>query len=78
MPQALNHFVARDKKILLVAGTHGKTTTASLAAWVLYHAGLDPSFMIGGILQNFNSNYRLGKGPHIVIEGDEYDTAFFR
>ncbi len=77
MPQALNHFVARGKKILLVAGTHGKTTTASLAAWVLYHAGLDPSFMIGGILQNFSSNYRLGKGPYIVIEGDEYDTAFF-
>jgi UDP-N-acetylmuramate: L-alanyl-gamma-D-glutamyl-meso-diaminopimelate ligase len=77
MPQALNHFAAEGKKIVLVTGTHGKTTTAALAAWVLYHAGLDPSFMIGGILRNFDSNYRVGKGPHIVIEGDEYDTAFF-
>ena len=77
MPQALNHFAAKDKQTILITGTHGKTTTASLMAWLLFHAGLDPSFMIGGILQNFNSNYRLGKGAHIVIEGDEYDTAFF-
>ena len=77
MPQAINHFAADGKKILLVTGTHGKTTTASLAAWVLHHAGADPSFMIGGILKNFDSNYRLGKGEVIVIEGDEYDTAFF-
>jgi UDP-N-acetylmuramate: L-alanyl-gamma-D-glutamyl-meso-diaminopimelate ligase len=77
MPQALNHFVAKGKKTLLIAGTHGKTTTSSLLAWVLTHAGLDPSFMIGGILNNFDSNYRLGNGPYIVIEGDEYDTAFF-
>ena len=77
MPQALNHFVAKERKILLVTGTHGKTTTSALAAWVLFHAGCDPSFMIGGILQNFSSNYRLGEGSHIVIEGDEYDTAFF-
>jgi UDP-N-acetylmuramate: L-alanyl-gamma-D-glutamyl-meso-diaminopimelate ligase len=77
MPQALNHFAAKGKKIVLVTGTHGKTTTAALAAWVLHHAGYDPSFMIGGILQNFGSNYQVGNGPHIVIEGDEYDTAFF-
>ncbi len=77
MPQALNHFAARGKKIVLVTGTHGKTTTSALAAWVLQHAGLDPSFMIGGILQNFGSNYRVGNGAQIVIEGDEYDTAFF-
>lgn len=77
MPQALNHFAANNKKILLIAGTHGKTTTSSLLAWVLTQAGLDPSFMIGGILKNFDSNYRLGSGAHIVIEGDEYDTAFF-
>jgi UDP-N-acetylmuramate: L-alanyl-gamma-D-glutamyl-meso-diaminopimelate ligase len=77
MPQALNRYVVADKKTLLIAGTHGKTTTSSILAWVLYKAGLDPSFMIGGILQNFNSNYRLGAGEHIVIEGDEYDTAFF-
>jgi UDP-N-acetylmuramate: L-alanyl-gamma-D-glutamyl-meso-diaminopimelate ligase len=77
MPQALNHFVARGKKTLLVSGTHGKTTTSSILAWMLYKAGLDPSFMIGGLLKNFDSNYRLGNGPYFVIEGDEYDTAFF-
>jgi len=77
LPQALNHFAARGKKALVVAGTHGKTTTAALLAWVLYHAGRDPSFLIGGILNNFESNFRLGQGDCIVIEGDEYDTAFF-
>lgn len=77
MPQALNHFVARDKKTLVISGTHGKTTTSSILAWMLYKAGLDPSFMIGGILQNFDSNFRLGSGDYMVIEGDEYDTAFF-
>ncbi|MBI9088861.1 MAG: UDP-N-acetylmuramate:L-alanyl-gamma-D-glutamyl-meso-diaminopimelate ligase [Desulfobacterium sp.] len=77
MPQALNRFAAAGKKIILVTGTHGKTTTASLMAHVLNEAGLDPSFMIGGIVTDFNGNYRIGKGEHIVIEGDEYDTAFF-
>jgi UDP-N-acetylmuramate: L-alanyl-gamma-D-glutamyl-meso-diaminopimelate ligase len=77
MPQALNRFVAGGKKTLLVSGTHGKTTTSSILAWVLHEAGLDPSFMIGGILKNFDSNYRLGNGPYFVVEGDEYDTAFF-
>jgi UDP-N-acetylmuramate: L-alanyl-gamma-D-glutamyl-meso-diaminopimelate ligase len=77
MPQAMNHFVAADKRILLVSGTHGKTTTASILAWLLLSAGYDPSFMIGGILKNFDSNYRLGNGEYVVIEGDEYDTAFF-
>jgi len=77
MPQAVNHFVAGNKKVLMVTGTHGKTTTSSLLAWLLHESGLDPSFFIGGILRNFNSNYRIGKGEHIVIEGDEYDTAFF-
>ena len=77
MPQALNHFVAQDKKTLVISGTHGKTTTSSILAWMLYKAGLDPSFMIGGILQNFDSNFRLGGGDYMIIEGDEYDTAFF-
>ncbi|MCU0598860.1 MAG: UDP-N-acetylmuramate:L-alanyl-gamma-D-glutamyl-meso-diaminopimelate ligase [Desulfobacterales bacterium] len=77
MPQALNRFVVRDRKALVVAGTHGKTTTSSILAWILQTAGLDPSFMIGGILQNFNGNYRLGEGDYVVLEGDEYDTAFF-
>jgi UDP-N-acetylmuramate: L-alanyl-gamma-D-glutamyl-meso-diaminopimelate ligase len=77
MPQALNRFVVADKKPLLITGTHGKTTTASILAWILDVAGFDPSFVIGGILKNFDSNYHLGKGPYIVIEADEYDTAFF-
>jgi len=77
MPQAVNRFVAQDKKTLLIAGTHGKTTTSAFLAWILNVAGLDPSFIIGGILKNSNSNYRLGKGPYFVVEGDEYDTAFF-
>lgn len=77
LPQALNHFVAAGKKILLVTGTHGKTTTSSILAWLLAEAGYDPSFVIGGILKNFDSNYHLGTGEYIIIEGDEYDTAFF-
>jgi UDP-N-acetylmuramate: L-alanyl-gamma-D-glutamyl-meso-diaminopimelate ligase len=82
MPQALNHFVAGNKKSLVITGTHGKTTTSSILAWILFEAGKqdkqwDPSFMIGGILNNFNTNYRLGTGDFFVVEGDEYDTAFF-
>ncbi len=77
MPQALNRFAAKSKKTLLVTGTHGKTTTSSILAWILYKAGLDPSFMIGGIVKNFDSNYRIGDGDYFVVEGDEYDTAFF-
>jgi len=77
MPQAVSHYIAAGRRLIVVAGTHGKTTTASLIAWMLYQADLDPSFIIGGILNDFNSNYRLGKGRYVVIEGDEYDTAFF-
>jgi len=77
MPQAVNKFIAKDKKIILVTGTHGKTTTASIMAHILYTAGMDPSFMIGGILKDFKSSFRIGSGEYMVIEGDEYDTAFF-
>jgi UDP-N-acetylmuramate: L-alanyl-gamma-D-glutamyl-meso-diaminopimelate ligase len=77
MPQAVNKFIAWDKKIILVTGTHGKTTTASIMAHILYTAGMDPSFMIGGILKDFHSSFRIGSGKYMVIEGDEYDTAFF-
>ncbi|BBO88200.1 UDP-N-acetylmuramate:L-alanyl-gamma-D-glutamyl-meso-diaminopimelate ligase [Desulfosarcina ovata] len=77
MPQAVNRFAAAGKRQLLVAGTHGKTTTSALLAWILYWAGRDPSFIIGGILPDFNSNYRSGEGNCMVIEADEYDTAFF-
>jgi len=77
MPQAVNCFAAAGKRQLLVAGTHGKTTTSSLLAWILFCAKRDPSFIIGGIVSNFNSNYRTGDGDCIVLEADEYDTAFF-
>ena len=77
MPQAINQFAAAGKKQIVIAGTHGKTTTSSFIAWMLQYAALDPSFLIGGILGNFSSNYRVGKGDWIVLEGDEYDTAFF-
>ena len=77
MPQAINRFIADNKKRIIIAGTHGKTTTSSIVSWILYKAGLNPSFIIGGILKNFSSNYRHSNGEFIIIEGDEYDTAFF-
>jgi UDP-N-acetylmuramate: L-alanyl-gamma-D-glutamyl-meso-diaminopimelate ligase len=76
-PQALSRFFIAQKTSLVVAGTHGKTTTCSLLASTLHHAGLDPSFMIGGIVQEFQRNFRLGQGSYFISEGDEYDTAFF-
>ena len=76
-PQALAHFFIGSRTSLVITGTHGKTTTCSLLATALYHAGLDPSFMIGGIVGEFGTNFRLGQGAYFVAEGDEYDTAFF-
>jgi UDP-N-acetylmuramate: L-alanyl-gamma-D-glutamyl-meso-diaminopimelate ligase len=77
LPQALAEFFLVDRHAIVIVGTHGKTTTASLMAWVLEAAGLDPSYMIGGIPCNFGTNYKLGTGAYFVVEGDEYDTAFF-
>ncbi|MFO7598186.1 MAG: UDP-N-acetylmuramate:L-alanyl-gamma-D-glutamyl-meso-diaminopimelate ligase [Candidatus Desulfacyla sp.] len=76
-PQAIGHFALKDRQSIVVSGTHGKTTTSALIAWILEKAGMDPGFMIGGIPGNFGKNYKTGKGPCFVIEGDEYDTAFF-
>lgn len=76
-PQALSHFFIDARSSLVIAGTHGKTTTCSLLASSLYHAELDPTFMIGGIVNEFRTNFRLGKGDYFVAEGDEYDSAFF-
>jgi UDP-N-acetylmuramate: L-alanyl-gamma-D-glutamyl-meso-diaminopimelate ligase len=66
-----------DKRRIVVAGTHGKTTTTSLIAWILESAGLNPSYLIGGIILNTDKGFKLGKGDFLVIEGDEYRTAFF-
>jgi UDP-N-acetylmuramate: L-alanyl-gamma-D-glutamyl-meso-diaminopimelate ligase len=77
MPQALGRFFLSKKKSLVVAGTHGKTTTSSMLATALYRAGREPGFLIGGIVEAFGRNYRLGSGESFVVEGDEYDTAFF-
>ncbi|HYC10515.1 MAG TPA: UDP-N-acetylmuramate:L-alanyl-gamma-D-glutamyl-meso-diaminopimelate ligase [Steroidobacteraceae bacterium] len=76
-PEWLARAVLKDRWVLAVAGTHGKTTTASLLAWILEHAGLKPGFLIGGVPVNFGLSARLGAGPFFVIEADEYDTAFF-
>jgi len=77
MPQALQAFAMKGKKSIVISGTHGKTTTTALVSWLLERAGLDPGFMVGGIPADFEGGFRLGNGPYFVIEGDEYDTAFF-
>lgn len=76
-PQWLAEHVLQGRWTIAVAGTHGKTTTASMIAWILERAGLDPGFLIGGVPGNFATSARLGGGVHFVVEADEYDTAFF-
>ncbi|HEY8887187.1 MAG TPA: UDP-N-acetylmuramate:L-alanyl-gamma-D-glutamyl-meso-diaminopimelate ligase [Gallionella sp.] len=76
-PQWLADTLLRDKWVLGVAGTHGKTTTSAMLAWILEYAGLNPGFLIGGVPQNFGVSARLTESPFFVIEADEYDTAFF-
>jgi len=76
-PQWLAENVLKDRWVLAVAGTHGKTTTSSILAWILDYAGLNPGFLIGGVPANFGISARLGEGPFFVVEADEYDTAFF-
>ena len=77
MPQAVADFFFEGKETVVEAGTHGKTTTTALLAWSLFALGGDPSFLVGGIPKNFPVSYRVGGGRHFVIEGDEYDTAYF-
>jgi UDP-N-acetylmuramate: L-alanyl-gamma-D-glutamyl-meso-diaminopimelate ligase len=77
MPEALRHFFLKERRVLMVAGTHGKTTSTAMMARVLDLAGRDPSMLVGGMAQDFGANYRCGNGPEFAIEGDEYDTAFF-
>lgn len=76
-PETLKTFFLRKNIPIVVTGTHGKTTTTSMIAWGLHSAGLKPNFIIGGIAENFQSSYGLEGGPHYVVEGDEYDSAFF-
>ncbi len=77
MPEAIYDLFIRGKHSIVISGTHGKTTTTSLMAWVLEAAGRDPSMVVGGIPVNFDHNFKLGNGGDFVIEGDEYNTAFF-
>ncbi len=77
MPQALAEYFIEGRESVVVAGTHGKTTTTSMAAWTLFALGDDPSFLVGGVPKNFPVSYRIGDGPRFVVEGDEYDTAYF-
>src|SRR4051812_23532291 len=80
LPEAIREHFLWGARSIVVAGTHGKTTTTSLVGWVLTHAGLDPTVLVGGIARNLGPNgssYRLGQGRDFVIEGDEYDSAFF-
>lgn len=76
-PQWLGQNVLQSRWVLAVAGTHGKTTTSSMLAWILDYAGMAPGFLIGGVPENFGVSARLGNSPFFVIEADEYDTAFF-
>ncbi|PWQ94193.1 UDP-N-acetylmuramate:L-alanyl-gamma-D-glutamyl-meso-diaminopimelate ligase [Leucothrix arctica] len=76
-PQWLYENVLQDRWVLAVAGTHGKTTTASMLAWILEYAKMSPGFLIGGVPENFGVSARLGDTPFFVVEADEYDTAFF-
>ncbi len=77
LPEALAALFIAGRQSLVVAGTHGKTTSTAMLAWVLECAGCDPSLMVGGESLDFRGNFKLGAGPHFVVEGDEYDSAFF-
>ncbi len=76
-PAVLEELFLADRHSVVVTGTHGKTTTTSMLAWILVDAGRDPGFLAGGVPQNLHQGYRLGAGAHFVVEGDEYDSAFF-
>lgn len=77
LPDVLHEYFLRTREPIVVAGTHGKTTTTSMLAWIFRSAGKDPSFLIGGIAENFGGSFALKQGKHFILEGDEYDTAFF-
>src|ERR1044072_5802765 len=77
LPEVLKEEFIRGRRSLVIAGTHGKTTTTSLAAWGIDQAGLNPSFLVGGVVQNFGVSFRVTDSDYFIVEGDEYDTAYF-
>jgi UDP-N-acetylmuramate: L-alanyl-gamma-D-glutamyl-meso-diaminopimelate ligase len=77
LPQVLHENFLRGREPVVVAGTHGKTTTTSMLAWIFEVAEKDPSFLIGGVAENFGTSFALRQGPQVILEGDEYDSAFF-
>ena len=77
MPQALWEWFMKKKKRIVIAGTHGKTTTTGMLTFLLDRMGLDPGALVGGVMRNYNTNFRYGQGDYFVVEGDEYDTAYF-
>ena len=77
LPSFIKRILIEGRTPLVVAGTHGKTTTSSLLAWLLFRGGLDPSFFIGGVARNVDRGWRLGRGEGVVIEGAEYESALF-
>ena len=77
LPQAVRRYLLPGKTSVVITGTHGKTTTSALTAWLLLDSGRDPGFLVGGEMINLGRGYRAGKGPHFVLEGDEYNAAFF-
>ena len=77
LPEVMKEEFIRGRRSLVIAGTHGKTTTTSLAAWVINQGGLNPSFLVGGVVQNFGASFRVTDSDYFIIEGDEYDTAYF-
>ena len=77
LPQAVRRYLLAGKTSVVITGTHGKTTTSALTAWLLLDSGRDPGFLVGGEMTNLGRGYRRGRGPHFVLEGDEYNAAFF-
>ena len=77
LPQAVRQYLLPGKTSVVISGTHGKTTTSALTAWLLYDSGRDPGWLVGGEMKNLGRGFRRGRGPHFVVEGDEYNAAFF-
>ena len=76
MPEILEEVFLPGKHSIVVSGTHGKTTTTAMLAWIFHSAGKQPTFLVGGVAENFGKSYGLGQGTEMILEGDEYETAF--